>query len=106
MKIKFIDSFIRSLKATGKPYSHGDTEHRGLMVRVSATGSKTFALAYHSKADQKTRFLTFGAYPEVTLADAFRRHAEARAALANGADPQATKVETREQKKAQSPSRN
>ena len=63
MKIKFTDSFIKALKATGEPYSHGDTEHRGLMVRVSATGTKTFALAYHSKADQKTRFLTFGQYP-------------------------------------------
>src|SRR3569832_744537 len=45
-------------QATGKPYSHGDTEHKGLLVRVSATGTKTFALAYHSKAVQKTRFLT------------------------------------------------
>src|SRR6187549_815348 len=98
MKIKFTDSFVRSLKATGKPYSHGDTEHRGLMIRVSATGGKTFALAYHSKADQKTRFLTFGQYPDVTLADAFRRHAEARAALANGDDPQAVKVTKRAEK--------
>ena len=100
MKIKFTDSFIKALKATGEPYSHGDTEHRGLMVRVSATGTKTFALAYHSKADQKTRFLTFGQYPEVTLADAFRRHAEARAALANGADPQAKIVTERALKKS------
>ena len=69
MKIKFTDSFIRALKATGKNYSHGDSEHRGLMVRVSATGGKTFAMAYHAKADQRTRFLTFGRYPDVTLAD-------------------------------------
>jgi hypothetical protein len=27
-RIKFIDSVIRKFKATGKPYSHGDTEHR------------------------------------------------------------------------------
>lgn len=100
MKIKFTDSFIRSLKATGKPYSHGDTEHRGLMVRVSTTGAKTFALAYHSKTDQKTRFLTFGQYGDMTLADAFRRHAEARAALANDEDPQAAKVEERALKKS------
>jgi hypothetical protein len=100
MKIKFTDSFIRSLKATGKAYRHGDTEHRGLMVRVAATGGKTFAMAYHAKADQKTRFLTFGKYPDVTLADAFRRHADARAAIENGDDPQAEKAADREQKKA------
>ena len=99
MKIKFTDSIIKSLKATGKPYSRSDTEHRGLMVRVSVTGTKSFALAYHSKADQKTQFLTFGQYGDTTLADAFRRHVEARAALANGEDPQAEKVETRAQKK-------
>jgi integrase len=95
MKIKFTDSFIRSLKATGKPYSHGDTEHKGLMIRVSATGTRTFALAYHSKADQKTRFLTFGQYGDVGLADAFAAHAKARAALASGEDPQAEKAEER-----------
>src|SRR5215210_7467427 len=100
MKIKFTDSFIRSLKGTGKPYSHGDTEHRGLMVRVSATGTKTFALAYHSKADQKTRFLTFGQYGDVSLGEVFGRHAEARAALANGEDPQADKAEQRTEKKS------
>src|SRR3954467_2887843 len=99
MKIKFTDSFIRSLKPTGKPSRHGDTEHRGLRVRVSATGSKTFALAYHSKADQKTRWLTFGQYGDITLGDAFRRHAEARAALANGGNPQADKAEERALKK-------
>src|SRR4051794_496383 len=100
MKIKFTDSFIKSLKATGKPYSHGDTEHKGLMVRVSATGTKTFALAYHAKTDQKTRFLTFGQYGDMTLADTFTAHAKARAALANGDDPQAEKAEERALKKS------
>jgi hypothetical protein len=100
MKVKFTDSFIRALKATGKAYSHGDTEHRGLMIRVSATGGKTFAMAYHAKADQKTRFLTFGRYSDVALADAFRRHTDARAAIENGEDPQATKAVARAQKKA------
>lgn len=99
-KIKFTDSVIKALKPTGKPYSHGDTEHRGLMVRVSATGTKTFALAYHSRADQKTRFLTFGQYGDITLADAFDRHAKARAALASGEDPQAAKVQQRALKKS------
>ena len=105
MKIKFTDSFIRSLKATGKPYSHGDTEHRGMMIRVSATGTKTFALAYHSKVDQKTRFLTFGRYGDMTLADAFAAHAKARAALASGGNPQAEKIEARTVKKSRRCSR-
>ncbi len=100
MKTKFTDGFIRALKANGKAYSHGDTEHRGLMIRVAGSGGKTFAMAYHAKADQKTRFLTFGRYPDVTLADAFRRHADARAAIENGDDPQAAKVADRARKKS------
>jgi hypothetical protein len=50
-----------------------------LLIRVSATGTKSFAISYHSKAAQGTG-LTFDQYPEVTLADAFRRHIKARAA--------------------------
>lgn len=100
MKIKFTDPVIKGLKATGKSYSLGDTEHKGLMVRVSAAGSKTFALSYHSKAAQKTRFLTFGKYPKVALADAFRRHAKARAEIEEHGDPQADKVEERALKKS------
>jgi DNA-binding GntR family transcriptional regulator len=41
---------------------------------------------------QKIRFLAFGRYPDVTLADAFRRHADARAAVENGDDPRAAKA--------------
>ena len=100
MKIKFTDSSIKALKATGQPYSRGDTGHRGLLVRVSATGTKTFALAYRSRANHKTRLLTFGQYGEITLADAFDRHAKARASIANGEDPQADKIEQRALKKS------
>src|SRR3954469_7088490 len=95
MKIKFTDPAIRSLKETGNVYGRGDSEHKGLMVRVSASGAKTFQFAYHSKTAQKTRFLTFGQYPQVTLADAFARYKVAAAAIANGEDPQADKVEER-----------
>src|SRR5258708_1243442 len=99
-KIKFIDSVIKGLEATGEPYSVVDTEHKGLMVRASATATRSFVLPYHPKGTRQPRFLTFGQYPEVTLADAFRRHAEARADIANGKDPQAVKAEERALKKS------
>ena len=100
MKNKFVDRCIKDLKPKDKPYSYGDTGHRGLMVRVNPSGAKVFMLAYHSKAEQKTKFLTIGRYGDITLADAFAAHATARAAIAKGEDPQAEKIEAREQKKA------
>src|SRR6186713_3338197 len=100
MKKKFTDAFIRSLGATGKSYGFGDTEHKGLMVRVSATGTRSFGIAYRSRTTGKVAFYTIGHYPEVSLADAFRRHAGVRNAIALGQDPQAAKVETRELKKS------
>jgi len=100
MKKKFTDAFIRSLGATGKSYGFGDTEHKGLMVRVAATGTRSFGIAYRSRTTGKVAFYTIGHYPEVSLADAFRRHAGVRNAIALGQDPQAAKVETRELKKS------
>ena len=99
MKKKFTDALIRSLGATGKAYAFGDIEHKGLMVRVTPKGTRSFGIAYRSKITGKVAFYTIGHYPEVSLADAFRRHAEVRNAIALGQDPQAAKVETRELEK-------
>ena len=71
MKRKFTDQFIKSLKTTGKAYSYGDTEHRGLRVRVSGNGIKIFSFAYRSRVDGKPRTLSFGECGQLTLLDAF-----------------------------------
>jgi hypothetical protein len=47
-RTKFTDSFIRSLTAEDKPYAVSDEGCKGLLIRVGAHGTKTFALAYHS----------------------------------------------------------
>ena len=95
MRTKFTDTFIRSLKATGKPYAVSDTSCKGLLVRVSAQGSKAFALAFHSPVRGKTAYLTFGRYPDVSLKAAHERAAAARVDIAAGRDPQGDKIEAR-----------
>lgn len=59
----------------------------GLFLFVSPTGAKVWRLAYRLAGKPKT--LSFGAYPEVSLAEARRRRDEARAVLRDGGDPMA-----------------
>jgi integrase len=68
-----------------------DAQCSGLALRVSA-GQKSWTL--HYTLGGKRKRLTFGAYPIISLASA-RTHAdEARAAIAEGRDPQAVANET------------
>jgi len=95
VKAKFTDAFIRSLKPTGKLYAVGDESCKGLIVRVSAQGAKSIALAYHSPVRGKTAFLTFGSYPAVRLKSTHERVAAARVENGAGRDPQGEKIEAR-----------
>lgn len=58
---------------------------KGLYLLVRPTGSRLWRMKY--RFDGKEKLLSFGRYPEVTLAQARLRRAEARLALAGGEDP-------------------
>src|SRR5215471_16622738 len=96
---KLTDGYIRSLKPEAKPYEIRDEGCKGLLLRVSVKGVRSFTLAYHSKVKHKTQYLTFGRYPDVSLRAAHERAAAAWVEIAAGRDPQGEKVEQREQKK-------
>ena len=68
-----------------------DAQVSGLALRVSDT-HKSWSL--HYTLGGKRRRLTFGAYPVISLASARTRADEARAAIAEGRDPQAIASET------------
>lgn len=57
----------------------------GLYLFVSAKGAKTWRMAYRVGGKQKT--ISFGAYPEVSLAEARAKRDEARAAVRESIDP-------------------
>ena len=68
-----------------------DTQVSGLALRVSES-HKSWTL--HYTLCGKRRRLTFGAYPAISLASARTRADEAKAAIAQGHDPQAIASET------------
>jgi len=53
------------------------------------TGGKLWNLKY--RIDGKEKKISFGAYPDISLAEARQRRDQARALLANGIDPSDTK---------------
>ena len=65
MKKRLTDELIDELAATGKRYSIGDTVAPGLRLRVSATGTRTFAVAF--KDGRSTKYKTLGRFPKLSL---------------------------------------
>lgn len=78
---------IKKAKAVEKPQKLSDGG--GLFLLVQAKGGKYWRLAYRFGGKQKT--LALGVYPDVSLADARERRAQARKLLANDTDPGAIK---------------
>lgn len=81
------DLAVRSAKPKDKPYKLTDGD--GMFLLVQPNGSKYWRLAYRHLDKQKT--LALGVYPDVSLALARQRRAEARGKLILGLDPSETK---------------
>lgn len=79
------DAEIRKTKPTDKPIKLSDA--KGLYLLLTPTGSKLWRWKY--RVDGKEKLMTFGAYPDLTLAQARIRHEDARRVLLNGTDPMA-----------------
>lgn len=77
------DIDIRNAKPREKPYKMGDS--LGLFLLIAPSGGKLWKLKF--RFDGKEKKLSLGSYPEVSLAEAREKRANARKALAAGADP-------------------
>lgn len=89
------DTQIRRSKAGLKPQKLYDGY--GLYLEILPVGSKFWRFRYRQRNGRETS-ITFGPYPELSLADARLKRSEARRLLLDGADP----VEHRDQKRRQS----
>lgn len=87
------DAKTRNAKPRTKPYKIADGE--GLFLVVMPSGSKYWRLKYFF--GRKEKQLALGVYPDVALADARDRRAEARRLLAAGSDPSEAKKEVKRQ---------
>jgi integrase len=85
------DAAVRNAKPKSKPYKMSDGE--GLFLLITPAGGKYWRLKYSFGAKEK--LLALGVYPEVSLADARDRRAQARRVLAAGNDPSEAKKEAR-----------
>lgn len=89
------DARCKGAKATDKPYKLFDGG--GLFLFVSSTGGKSWRHAYRFAGKPQT--ITYGPYPEVSLADARKRRDEVKAMLRAGEDPMAQRREAKNRQK-------
>ena len=69
-----------------------DPDVKGLALRVTPNGSKSWAYTYRRKSDGRKRRVTLGEFPAVSLHQARAKASGYRAAVAEGADPASDKT--------------
>lgn len=79
------DTEIKNAKPKEAEYTLHDGD--GLQLLIKTSGKKVWQYRYSRPFNQKRAKLTFGPYPEVTLADARQRRHEARTLLTKDIDP-------------------
>ncbi len=85
------DTTIRNAKPRQKPYKLSDGG--GLFLLVQPSGGKWWRYKYRYLGKEK--LLALGAYPDVSLSEARKRHLRARTTLAEGQDPGEAKKEAK-----------
>lgn len=76
-------AWVKQAKPKDKPYKLSDRD--GLYLYVKPNGSRLWRMNYRFYGYQKT--ISFGRWPEVTLADAREKTLQARRRLTDGIDP-------------------
>jgi integrase len=76
---------IKIKSATRREKSYKLTDGQGLYLQVTPTGGKWWRFKY--RFNGKEKLLSFGTYPEVSLADAREKRDTARKQVANNIDP-------------------
>ncbi len=85
MKLALTDRFIKTVEApkTGRAEYH-DERTKGLSLRVTQQGKKTFCFAYRRKGDLQKQRMTLGEYPYISLSDARNKATVAQSRLHQG----------------------
>lgn len=90
--VEMTDRFCQAAKPLeGKQTDFFDAVVRGLCLRVSPGGTRTWNLIYTKPGDAKRARMKLGRYPEITLAKAREKARAARASIGEGVDPTAEK---------------
>jgi integrase len=89
---KLVDSEIKNAKPKAKPYPLNDGD--GLVLLVQPSGAKWWRYRY--RFDDKSKMISLGTYPDVTLAKARKAWADAYDKLQAGIDPSAKRQEDKQ----------
>jgi integrase len=92
-KQKLDHQTIKSFEAPSSRKAYFDTHTKGLALRVTPAGTKTFFYRY--RFAKKNRRFTIGRFPDISLKEARNRVSELRLKVTNGNDPQAEKRKRR-----------
>lgn len=84
---------VSQAKPKDKEYNLSDGD--GLMLRVKPNGSKNWLFNYYRPFTKKRANISFGSYPELSIANARVMRQEARELLARDIDPQKYREEQR-----------
>lgn len=93
--MKLTDRQIKALKPKNERYEVWETNGKGFGVRVAPTGRISFIFLYRYQGT--SRRMTFGHYPEKSLADAHAEHAKSRQFLEKGIDPATLEQDAKEE---------
>lgn len=88
---------VSQSKPREKVYTLSDGN--GLQLRVKPNGSKLWLLDYYHPHTKKRTSLSFGIYPNISLADARKARDKAKALLANDIDPKEQRDDERAKEK-------
>ncbi|MEE3323557.1 MAG: tyrosine-type recombinase/integrase [Pseudomonadota bacterium] len=96
-KVNFTKKILDDLDLPpeGKRYIYKDERERGLIVRVTAAGQKTFQL--YKKHQGRPVRVTLGVYPDMSIENARKEALKAKGALAAGENPNVEKNKLRQE---------
>ena len=82
------DRYVESIKPEdGRRAEIRDGKVRGLILRISEKGTKSWSVLYRRKSDGRRRRCMCGQYPQIPLADARAAALDILAKVAKGEDP-------------------
>jgi integrase len=84
--VKWTSRALEALTVTQRT-DFSDPDTKGLALRVTPRGTKTWTLLYNRKGDSKKRRITIGDFPDMGLADARAKAGELRGKVRAGQDP-------------------
>ena len=85
MRVKFVDSSLRSLKPRRIKYDVHDPEGTSLILHVSPHGKKTWMITYRSPS-KVVQHRAIGTYPDLSIAEAREIALRVRESDKGGAD--------------------